>query len=89
MFDLDVVLQEGEQLPWWVLPGRRGVINEVAVGKDRVRLRGFYLYTDSIFNTSGRIGGARPGEKRGRGNGKATRKGMAARLRAAAYRLAE
>jgi len=59
---LELARSEGEKLPWFVVSGRGGLINEVAVGREQVRIRGFHLFTDSVFRHSGRIGGARPGE---------------------------
>ena len=50
---------EGPRLDWYVVTGRSGVINEVALGRQRARIRGFQLYTDSVFRHSGVIGGAR------------------------------
>lgn len=68
---LELARQEGPRLPWFVVPSRRGIINEVAVGRNQVRIRGFHLFTDSVFKQSGRIGGARPADERnGRGNGR-------------------
>lgn len=57
---LAIVADEGPKLPWFVVSGRGRLINEVAVGRAQVRIRGFHLYTDSVFKQSGRIGGARP-----------------------------
>lgn len=68
---LALARDEGPKLPWFVVPSRRGIINEVAVGRRQVRIRGFHLFTDSVFRQSGRIGGARPTEERnGRTNGR-------------------
>jgi len=55
---------EGPRLPWAVVTGRSGVINEIAVGADRVRIRGFQLFTDSVFRQPGLIGGAREETRR-------------------------
>lgn len=60
---LELVRREGERLPWYVVPGRSRLINEIAVGRERVRISGFQLYTDSVFRQTGRLGGARAGER--------------------------
>ena len=68
---LALVAEQGPKLPWFVVSGRGGLINEVAVGREQVRIRGFHLYTDSVFRQSGRIGGARPrNQENPRSNGR-------------------
>ncbi len=56
---LALVRNEGVRLPWFVVPCHTGRINQVAVGRERLRLRGFHVFTDSVFTCSGLIGGAR------------------------------
>jgi hypothetical protein len=56
---LALAAEDGSDLRWHVVPGRSGAINVVAVGRGRTRVRGLHLFTDSVFERPGCLGGTR------------------------------